>query len=266
MIRMGLRSGRTIPSTAPLFAEMSQLLSDAQRNYDEGRILLVSSPTEGTQRLIAARENLVQVKLVYPMNEDAGILDLRIDQQLDPNFRANFAIRVEDARNRARTGSQVNRIQAVNDLRNFRTIDPQFTNWGPIIEQAERDAGLRPPLPSIDDRNQAAAIVARAGPIIASGNSAQIREIQPELARAMQLDPDNQEARRLFTEAAASLRQGITVLNTEAERLFTQASQAVIQNNPIRAQQLLQDIYTINPDYRTVSKVVTLQRRVQAML
>ena len=267
MIRMGLRSGRTIPPTAPLFAEMSQLLSNAQRNYDEGIILMVSSPAQGTQMLTAARDNLTRVKLVYPMNEDAGLLDLRIDQQLDPNWQVTFAARVEDARNRARTATpQVNRIQAVNDLRNFRTIDPQFTNWGPIIEQAERDAGLRAPLPSIDDRNQAAAIVARAGPIITSGNTAQIREIQPELGRAMQLDPDNQEARRLFTLAAASLRQGITVLTPEADRLFNQASQAVIQNNPIRAQQLLQEIYAINQDYRNVSKVVTLQRRVQAML
>ena len=267
MIRMGLRSGRTIPPTAPLFAEMSQLLSDAQRNYDEGRILLVSSRTEGEQRLIAARQNLVQVKLVYPMNEDAGILDLRIDQQLDPNWQVTFAARVEDARNRARNARpQVNQIQAVNDLRNFRTIDPQFINWGPIIEQAERDAGLLPPLPTEAEREEARQIAIRARSIIASGNTAQIREIQPEISRGMQLDPDNQELRELFTLAAASLRQGITVLNPAAERLFTQASQAVIQNNPIRAQQLLQEIYAINQDYRNVSKVVTLQRRVQAML
>jgi len=266
MIQLGIRSGTTIPRTAPLYAEMSQLLSDARKNYENGRVQITSSPTEARRKLNNAKANIEKIKLVYPMNKDAGILDLLIDQVLDPNFTATLNTRIDNAIARTRSGARSAQIQAVNDLRIYADVFPKFTNWEPIIRRAEEDAGLRLPPPTAQAIAEAQQIVDRAGPIIASGNIDRIREIQGELSRAMTLDPGNQKARELFTQSVTRIQRGTTVLDFEADRLFLQASQAITQNNPIRARQLLGEIYGRNPNYRYIDKVVTLQRRVDSML
>jgi len=274
MIRAGLRSGRTIPATAPLYAEMSQLLSEARKNYQEGQNLLASSRNEGMNRLTAARQNVEKVKLVYPMNEEASLLDLRIEQQMDPPaFAANFAERVRIAIEGTSRGN--NRIQFLNDLINLRQINPQFnlrsinpqyTSWDSVIYQAEIDAGLRPPPPDPRVIAEAQGIVDRYRPVVTSRNQDRMEEARNELGRAIQLDPNNAEARNLYNEASRILVAGRTVLDTEAERLFQQASQAIAQNNGVRALQLITQIYNRNPNYRYINRMVTLENRARSIL
>ncbi|MCL1812446.1 MAG: hypothetical protein FWG29_02860 [Treponema sp.] len=267
MIVAGIRSGRTIPPTAPLYAEMSQLLSDARRNYEEGRVLILTSETQGRRRLNSAKQDLEKIKLVYPMNEDAGILDLMIDRELDPNFAATLNAKIQGAIQITRTGSIAARIQAVNDLRNYRTVFRDFLpNWEAIIFQAEVDAQLRPRPPSPEEIAEAAAIVARSRSIIAGNNLDAIIGARDELSRARRIDPNNRDAGPLFDEASRKIRIIGTVLDSEAERLFQQASQALTQDNPVRARQLLSQIYARNPDYRYISKVITLHQRVESRL
>ncbi|MCL1927654.1 MAG: hypothetical protein FWG07_02530 [Treponema sp.] len=267
MIVAGIRSGRTIPPTAPLYAEMSQLLSDARKNYEEGRTLILTSTSEGRRRLNSAKQDLEKVKLVYPMNEDAGILDLMIDRELDPNFAATLNAKIQGAIQITRTGSPGARIQAVNDLRNYRTVFRDFLpNWEAIIFQAEVDAGLRPRPPSPEEIAEAAAIVARSRSIIAGNNLDAIIGARDELSRARRIDPNNRDAGPLFDEASRKIRIIGTVLLPEAERLYQQAAQALTQDNAIRARQLLNQIYSLNPDYRYIGKVVTLHQRVESRL
>jgi Txe/YoeB family toxin of Txe-Axe toxin-antitoxin module len=265
MIQAASRSDRTISPTAPLYAEMSQLLSEARRNFEEGRILYVSSQREGTRILNAARQNLEKVKLVYPMSEEAGILDLRIDQVLDPNFDATFGAKVQETINRTKTGSPTARNQAYAELLNYQAVFPRFANWGPIITEAEYDIGRRPRPPSPESIARAAELVASVRDIVRSGNADRIEEILPRLTEAMQLDPTNQEARNLFTQATLIVRAGQTQIDVEAERLYQQALQALVQQNTVRVRQLLQEIYARDPVYRHVPKIVTLRQRVEAM-
>jgi len=274
MIRAGLRSGRTIPATAPLYAEMSQLLSEARKNYEEGQVLLASSRNEGMNRLTAARQNVEKVKLVYPMNEEASLLDLRIEQQMDPAaFSTAFAEKVRIAIEGTRRGN--NRIQFLNDLLNLRainpqynlrTINPQYTSWESVITQAEIDAGLRPPPPDPRAIAEAQSIVDRNRGIVTSRNQDRIEEARNELSRALGLDPNNAEARNLFNEASRILVAGRTVLDSEAERLFQQASQAIAQNNGVRALQLITQIYNRNPNYRYINRMITLENRARSIL
>jgi|GEM_PF-3180395 len=266
MIQNAAISSRTISPTAPLYAEMSQLLSDARRKFEEGIILLASSRTEreGNQKLESARQDIVKVKLVFPMNQEAGILSLRIDQQMEPDFDKTLGTRIDSAIARTKSGN--NRIEALNELYNLADIFKNERNWPPIIRTAEIDAGIRPPDPTPEGIAAAAAIVARCRPIIASGNVDAIKAIQPDLLEAQRLDRNNRNARDLYTQAARVIAIKTTVLDPEAERLFQQASQALTQGNPIQAQQQLQQIYARNPNYRYVDKVQTLQTRVDRQL
>ena len=265
MIEAGARSSRTIPPTAPLYMEMSQLLSDARKNYEEGRVLFASSRSEGTKRLNSARQNIAKVKLVYPMNEEAGILDLRIDQVLEgQNFPATLGAKVENAIARTKTGLQSNRIQALNELRNYKAAFPENRNWDPIIYQAEIDAGIRPRDPTPEEIAEAQQIVADARRALASGNPDQMRAALNSLTRARQLYPNNQDVTTVSNAIARELRIKELVLDTEAERLYQQAALALNQDNVIRARQLLNQIYARNPEFQYVNKVAILRQRVES--
>ncbi|MDR2700965.1 MAG: hypothetical protein LBB72_00875 [Spirochaetaceae bacterium] len=273
IIQAGQSSGRTIPVTAPLYAEMSQLLSDARRNFEEGQKLLKTfRDAEGKRLLAAARQNIQKVRRVYPQNEEAGILELRIDQVLDSDIEAKLGSKITDAIRRTRSGSQQNRIEAVNELRTIQVVFPGFTNfpgytsWPAIINQAEIDAGLRPPPPDPRAIAQAQEIVNRARPVVASRSQDRMEETRAELAQAMRLDPNNAEARSLFNEASRIISAGKVILDSDAERLFQQASQALAQNNGIRALQLVNQIYSLNSIYRYVSRMIALEQRARAIL
>jgi hypothetical protein len=274
MIRAGMRTGRTIPATAPLYAEMSQLLSDARKNYEEAQKILSSSRNEGLRRLTAARTNIEKVKLVYPMNEEASLLGLRIEQQMDPAaFAKAFAERVRIAIEGTRRGN--NRIQAYNDLLNLRSINPQFdlrsinsqyAGWQSVIDQAAVDAGLRQAPPDPAAVAEAQNIVERNRSIITSRNQERMDEARNELSRAVRLDPNNAEARRLFNDASRILSAGSDILDSEAERLYQQASQALVQNNGARALMLINQIYARNANYRLNKRMITLERRARDIL
>ena len=94
-----LSSGRVISVTAPLYAEMSQLLSDARLNYDEGvRLINASRRQEGLARFNDARNMTQKVELIFPLNREARLLDLRIEMYTDQNaFNASFRQRLNDA-------------------------------------------------------------------------------------------------------------------------------------------------------------------------
>ncbi|MDR2211921.1 MAG: hypothetical protein LBO65_10740 [Spirochaetaceae bacterium] len=263
MIRIGRRSGRTIPVTAPLYAEMSQLLSEAQKNYAEGRTIIAADRSEGVRKLTLAGQNLQKVRLVYPMNEEAGILDLQIEQVLDPEeFNRNFTDRV----NKAVAGTKRRDMQSYNDLRNLQKINPRYPNINAILEQAERDVGLAPPLPDPASIARSRELTDQARPIITGRVMSGMEQARSYLTEAIKLNPGNQEARDLFDQAARIQVAGRTILDPEAERLFVQAGTALSQNNYVGALQLVNQIYARNPQYRNNSRVVDLERRARVNL
>jgi tetratricopeptide (TPR) repeat protein len=263
MIRVGLRSGRTIPGTAPLYAEMSQLLSEARKNYEEGRDLIAASRTEGLRKLDMADQNIQKVQLVYPMNEEAGLLNLRIEQVRDPAaFTAAFETRV----NNAIAGTRRRDMQAYNDLLNLRTINPQYPNWTSIITQAEIAVGIRPPPPRPEDLALSAELTARARAVVRARDSSRMEDARTDLSQAIKLNPGNQEAIDLFREASQVTAVTTLVLDAEAERKYQQAIAALNQNNAIGALTLVNEIYAQNPRYRNNSRMITLEQRVRASL
>jgi tetratricopeptide (TPR) repeat protein len=263
MIQVGQRSSRTILPTAPLYAEMSQLLSEARKNYEEGREIIVSSHSEGMKKLEQARQNVQKVKLVYPMNEEAGLLDLRIEQVVDPEaFAAAFITKV----NNAVAGCRQRSIQAYADLLNLFKIYPEYPNRAAIILQAEIDVGMRPRPPTEEQLARSRELTAAARPIVASGNMARMEEARGYLKDAIELNPDNREAKTLFTQASNLIVVSGLRLDPESQRLFNQASQMIAQQNGVGALQLINQIYARNSQYRLMRQMVTIEQRARALL
>ncbi|MDR1388959.1 MAG: hypothetical protein LBJ31_03175 [Treponema sp.] len=254
------RSTRTIPVTAPLYPEMSQLLSDAQKNFNEGVTFFNRNQNrEGELRFNIAKANIQRVLLVYPANETAGILNLRIDQRIDPNFNTTFQQRLSTARALGMRGS----LQGYYDLLVLQQINPQYPGLDQIIAEVEVAVGKRPPPPNPADLARARELVERARPIVLNKITAQTEDARGWLSEAIRLDSANQEARDLYRIAGEQTVTTAT-MTFEAERLYRQAVQAFTRQDSIQALNLIQQIITINPVYRNNPRVMELAQRVRS--
>ncbi|MDR2068435.1 MAG: hypothetical protein LBP71_01025 [Spirochaetaceae bacterium] len=259
-----LRSGRIIPITAPLYAEMSQLLSDAKKSYDEGLLFITTNQRNAAlTKLTEARQKTQQVRLLFPVNEEADFLELRIDQIADPStFNRSFRRRLD----KALAGIRNRSLEAFADLQNLARINPQYPGMGEILEQAELDMGYRPPPPNPQDLAQSDELTAMAQNMVYPKD----RNLYPFalelLNQALQLNPHNDQAMAIKDQIQTSIGGAETiVLDAAAEADYQRAVRALQQGNPITALSILRQLLQ-NPRYRNSAKIIALQRRIESAL
>ncbi|MDR2759222.1 MAG: hypothetical protein LBB78_07575 [Spirochaetaceae bacterium] len=259
-----LRSGRVIPITAPLYAEMSQLLSDAKKSYDEG-VLFINTDrrSAGLTKLTEARQKTRQVRHLFPVNEEADFLELRIDQITDPSaFNRSFQRRLEEAV----AGIKNRSSQAFTDLQTLAGINPQYPGMAGILEQAEIDMGYRPSLPNSLDLVKSNELTTMAQNMVYSKNRSLYPFALELLNQALQLNPDNGQAMVLKDRVQTDLGGTETiVLDDDAEQDYQRAVRELQQGNPITALSIIQQLLR-NPRYRNSAKIIALQRRIESVL
>ncbi len=261
---LSIKTGRTIPPTAPLYAEMSQLLSFARRAYDEGRALLEARrKTDALARFDEAKKRIQEVRIVFPINQEAALLDLKIDQLIDPDaFNDTFRRKVSEAQASLKSRPQ----EAYSELQDLAEINPRFPGLRTIIEQAEIDLGLRlrPPDPKALARSTE--LTRAASRIVNANLRGQFPVALEQLNEALKLDPSNETAVSLKDRIQTDLGgQAVVVLSSASEREYQRAVQELQKGNTIVAlaivEQLLQDSRNKNS-----SRILELQRRIQARL
>ena len=259
------RSGRTIPATAPLYPEISQLLSEARKNYDQGvNYLGANRRNEGMMRFSNAREKTQKVKLLYPLNEDAGLLELRMDRETDPAvFDENFGSRLQIAR----TGTQRGSWQSYADLQNLFLINPNYPNKNTILYEAEIAMGIRLPPPnpqkiaaSQSQTSEAAAIV-RSNP----NNELQLKRALELVNQALVNNPENLDAAQLASRIYLLLGGSLAVFDHDTEQKYQRAGELLQQNNALEAYSIAQEIAR-DPRYQNNSRLLDLLQRIRANL
>jgi hypothetical protein len=261
---MSASSDRVIPPTAPLYAEMSQLLSQAQRNFDEGaRYINAGQRTLGLAKFDEAKQLTRQVRLIFPVNQEAGILDLRIEQFLDPTaFNASFEQRMRNAI----AGTKRRSIESFADLQNLAEINPRYPNLKAIITQAEIDMGYRPPPPNPANIARSRELTASARRIFDSNSAAQYEVALTQLKEAITLNPQNTEATQARDRLLSRMSvPGGIVLSSEDEADYQRALRELNLGNSLVALSLVERLMQ-NPKNRNITKLVELQRRIQSVL
>ncbi|MDR2630959.1 MAG: hypothetical protein LBC60_08565 [Spirochaetaceae bacterium] len=265
LIRGGrsFRSGRIIPVTAPLYAEMSQLLSDAKKSYDEGLFFInTDRRNAGLTKLTEARQKTRHVRLLFPVNEEADFLELRIDQITDPPaFTQSFQRRLDEAV----AGIKDRSPQAFTDLQNLAVINPRYPGMEDILEQAEIDMGYRPsPYPL--DLAQSRELTTMAQRMVYTDNRSLYPFALELLNQALGLNPHNNQAAVLKGRLKTFIRgtEGPD-LDGDAEQDYQRAVRALQQGNPLTALSILQQLLQ-NPRYRNVTKIIALRRRIESVL
>jgi hypothetical protein len=266
LVRTALQgtSARVIPPTAPLYPEMSQLLNQAKINYEEGiRLVNAGQRTQGIAKFDETKRLTMEVKLMFPINQEAGMIDLRIEQFLDPRaFNASFEQRLRNAIARTRQRS----LEAYAELQNLAEINPAYPGMRAIITQAEIDIGIRPPPPNPADLARSTELTAAARRILDSNQTEQFNVAIRQLDEAIRLNPQNMEAPRVRDMINSRGNQpSSNVLSSADEATYQQAMRELQAGNNLVAFALVERLMG-NPQNRAVPKLVALQQRISSLL
>jgi hypothetical protein len=262
-----MNTGRTIPVTAPLYPEMSQMLNISRLYYNRGADLIREGRrNEAAVILDTARQKLNEVRLVYPFNREASLLALRIDQLTDRRaFESRFASRVAAARVDYR--SPETRRRAYTDLLDLYEINPSYPGLRNLIAQVEIDIGIRARPVDQSALATSKTLTAQAQSLAAGGqNEVTLRQALSIVDRAIALNPDNNDAVILKDRILSMLgSQTVTVLSDADESAYQRAIQELQRGNVFEAKAIVEQLLEKEANRRSF-KVIDLQKKVDSRL
>ena len=265
---LSLQAGRTLSPSAPLYPEMSQLLSIARQYFNEGQDLLKKGDTDAGKMLLAqALQKIQELQLVYPLNRSASLLTLRIRQVLDPSgFESLFAERIEMAKANYKVPDK--RQSAYTDLLDLYEINPSYPGLAALIHETEIDLGIR-------RRPQDRKAIARAASLTNQAqriaDSAGLDEVKLRTAlslvdEAISLDPNNNAALLLKDRIQITIGgRTLIVLSSEDEAKYQKAVAALQSNNIITANALVEELLQKSSN-KNSSKIIDLQKKIRTLL
>lgn len=265
---LSMKTGRVIPPTAPLYPEMSQLLSIAHQYYDKGtKEIKKGNEDEGRETLNLAKKKLQEVQLVYPLNQEASLLTLRIDQQLDPaSFNEMFDRKVQNAKDNYKIADK--QQEAYRDLCDLYEINPKYPGLKNLIYQVELELGFKQKPVDTTAITKSKALTNEAQAIINSAgkNEAQLKNALAKLDQAIVLNPNNDQAYMLKDRVQVSLGgRASVVLSSADEAKYQQAIQELQKNNIVGAYAIVEQLLQ-KPENKRSTKVLDLQKKVKALL
>jgi hypothetical protein len=260
---LSFRSGRTISFTAPLYPEMSQLLSSAEMEYAEGITLLGSRREEALAYFGNVRQKAQEVKLLFPLNQAASLLELRVDQVVDPAaFNASF----EERLNTAVAGTKVADVQSFADLQDLALINPNYRGIAQIVYQAEIDMGLRPPPPNEVAIAHSRSLTIAAQNLIAGGVRSNLEIAEEQLTEALRVYPDNTTAQTELDRVYRLMgRRAASEIEAAADNDYEEALRELLAGNKLVAYSIVRRILS-RPEYRNSSRFQELLQRIESVL
>ncbi len=267
---LNIKSGRALNPNNALYPEMSQLLSISQQYFAIGQNLIKQgNRSEGIEYLRKAKTKINDIKLVYPRNQDANILSMKIDQIIDRDqFNITFKTRYDELRkiNYRQKDSQAQ--IGYTDLLDLYEINPTYPGLKDFIYSVELTLGLKQPPVADSSAQEAQEIAAKAQQALnAAGRDTFKLEAAKTLARqALALNANNGLALQVLDEIAMRTgAQAAVVLSALDESRYQKAVTYLQNGNIVEANATFQQIWS-TPANRRSAKVLKLKSRIEGML
>ena len=264
-----MKTGRVLLPSDPLYSEMSQLLSIAYQYYNEGEQLMNQGKTkEAETALDSAIENLNKFKTVYPLNQEASLLMLKVDRLRDPaKFDEEFAQKVQAAITQSK--NRDTRTEAYNTLTDYYNLVPDYKGLKDTIYNLEIELGMRQrpvdnstAAQSSRPTTQAQNLYNRAG-----SNTTLLNQALETVNEALKLNPNNKTAQTLKDNISLKLGSGsIIVLSSDDQNLLTQAKKAYQSGNIDEANTYMLRLLNNNPNNIKLKEVEDLYNKIQSQL
>lgn len=263
---ISMKTGREILPSAPQYPEMSQLLNISYQYFDEGsRKIGEGNRAAGEADLALALESIQKLQYVYPLNQEASILTLRINRLLDPKkFSEEFAQKIDMAKMMCK--SKDTQQEGYANLLDYYQLDPNYKGLKDLIYQVEIDIGIRQKPVSNTGANRAKKLVADAQKIYnsAGNDTAKLQNALSKIDEALALVSDNKEAMALKDRITTKIGGNTaTVLSTEDERLYQLAIQRLQNNNVVGANAIVEQLLK-KPQNSNSQKIKDLKNKIEA--
>ena len=265
---LSMKTGREIKPTAPLYPEMSQILSNAHQYFDQGEALIKSGKRDEALVILAeAKKKLQELQMVYPLNQEAALLTLRIDELTDPaQFNETFARRVQNARQSVKVPAT--QQQGYSDLLDLAEIRPNYPGLSKLIYDVEVELGIRQKPVDQSALRRSNSLTQEAQRLYsgAKGNEEILRQALARLDQAIALNPNNDNAITLKDRIQIAVGgKAAVVLSSADEARYNQAIQELRNNNVIGAYTIVEQLLQ-TPANKRSSKILDLQKQVQARM
>ena len=266
---VSMKTGRVLLPSDPLYSEMSQLLSIAYQYYNEGEQLIKQGRTKDAEAALdSAIENLNRFKAVYPLNQEASLLMLKVDRLRDPaRFDEEFAQKVQTAI--AQSKNKDTRTQAYNTLTDYYNLVPDYKGLKDVIYNLEIELGMRQRPVDNSAAAQSSRLTTQAQNQYnrAGNNTSLLNQALATVNEALRLNPNNRNAQTLKDNI--SLRLGsssIIVLSSDDQNLLTQAKKAYQSGNIDEANTYMLRLLNNNPNNIKLKEVEDLYNKIQSQL
>ncbi|MGI5174621.1 hypothetical protein H0R92_13605 [Treponema sp. OMZ 840] len=265
---LSIRTGRSIPVTDPLYPEISQTLNAAYQYFEQGTQKIKSGlRAEGIEILNTAREKIKDVQVLYPLNQEANLLALRISKVINPaDFEEIFKQRYTAAKNEYRNPATVGRAYA--DLKDLYEINPKYPGLKQLIYDIEVEIGVIVPPPDPRKIARSKQLVQEAARLYESStrDEMNLNNALGKLDEALLLNPENAEAMILADRIKTGLGgKSLVVLPAEKELLYQQAVQELSKGNTITAAAIVASLWQ-DPKLRNSAKIIDLKNKVDSLL
>jgi len=264
---ISMQTGREILPSAPQYPEMSQLINIANQYFDSGsKKYKAGNKAEGDKDLDKALESIQKVQYVYPLNQEASILTLKINQIRDPQkFNEEFAQKIQTAKAMCKNNNTVQ--EGYSNLLDYYKLNPDYKGLKDLIYQVEIDIGIRqkPVDNSAQTRSKNLYNDAQKAYNNAGNNIVKLQAALDKANQALALNPNNVQAQDLKDKIITKMGGTSVQPTMEDESLYNQAIQYLQNNNVIAANQILQQLMK-KPQNQYVQKFKDLKSKIDARM
>ncbi|WP_156809984.1 hypothetical protein [Spirochaeta africana] len=261
---LNLQTNREITEESPLYFTLVPFLNRAKDQFQQGIAALDRGNRDQAEQLLArSDDNLNAVISAQPFNQEARVLQLRIQQRLDPaEFQQTFEARVQDALQRRATEPE----NALADLQDLATLQPDYPGIDQAIFQLEITLGIRQAPIDRTAEIQSNNLVQRARQVAAGGTREQLQAAVGLLEEAIEINPENQEAVALLDQYRISIGGQVTTsISFEAQQRFRQAENLFVQGDIAASYAIVQQLLQ-SPQNQRYTPLINLQRRLETRL
>lgn len=263
---LSMKTGRVIASADPLYPEMSQILSIANQYYVQGEELMNKGQKDKAIEILnQAREKLKTLQLIYPLNQEASLLSLKIDKLIDPKtFNEMFERKIENAKNDYKNKRKQN--QAYADLLDLQQINPNYKGLASLILNVEYDLGIKQKPIDNSSKIKSSDLQKQAEKLYSNypNDESQLRRAISLLDQAISLNPDNKVAKKLKDEIQTNIGGRATdILSAADEQTYQLAVQEMNRGNIINANTLVEELVSKNGRNK---KLRQLQTKIKSLM
>ena len=234
--------GRVLLQSDPHYPELSYSLDMAKQAFERGLLLKKQGNADGAREAFnLSLTNIRNVQNVYPLNKEARLITLKIQQELDPE---GFPRQFENQYNAARLNS--NKNERLADLEDLYAVNPKYPGLAQEIYEIKDSLGMFPKKEVRKEvKKSAESKIAEAKKAFkeAGSNEARLNRALALANEAIAIDGSSKSAKELKLQIQLKIGASSTaILSQNDEKMYAEAARLFNQRRFADAKEIMDNL------------------------